>query len=624
MCGINGIVRFEGKTPTETEISLMNKKIKHRGPDDDGVFIEGNVGLGHARLSIIDLSPRGHQPMIYEKDGKKAIIVFNGEIYNFQEIKNDLEKIGYQFSSTTDTEVILASYFEYGEDCVKKFNGMFAFVIYDKNKNILFGARDRFGKKPLKYFMDNKKFVFSSELKAILTQEIKREVDFEAINDFLTLQYVPAPRTGFKNIFKLPHASFFILNIKTKDFKIRKYWELDYSSKTNLSEKEITQELEKKFGESVKKRLIADVEIGAFLSGGIDSSAVVAFAARYQPKIKTFTIKFKEADFDESFYARSVADKYKTEHHEFLVSQQDMLKSIEDLVYQYEEPYADVSQLPTFILARKTAQYVKVVLNGDGGDENFGGYDKYEKHLVAQRIKNLPGANHFGKLASKLADATNSLFLQKVAIFLSTLKNSSACRHMNYTHYFDVFSKMSIYKDEWKEKFKNYQCKNFERILEGKNFDEMDKIFYLDFNTYVPDDLMAKVDIATMANGLESRSPLLDYEFVEFCTKIPHEMKMNLRNRKIIFKKMLEKYLSDEILYRKKRGFSVPVKHWFRKDLKNYTRGIILDENGLVSKIIKKEEVIEILQRHQKGQDQEKKIWAMLMLNLWYKKYINI
>lgn len=276
MCGINGIVKFEEKTVVQEEILRMNEKIKHRGPDHGGVFVDGKVGLGHRRLSILDLSPMGNQPMVYRHKEREVIVVFNGEIYNFGELRDDLEKKGYKFDSTCDTEVLEAAYLEHGFDCVKKFNGMFAFVIYDKQKNIFFGARDRFGKKPLKYYLDERMFVFSSELKAILTQGVERQVDFDAVNDFLTLQYVPAPKTGFRNIFKLPHASYFVFDLQNRKLEIQKYWELDYSKKFQLSETELLVLLEEKMEEAVKKRMVADVEVGAFLSGGVDSSAVVA------------------------------------------------------------------------------------------------------------------------------------------------------------------------------------------------------------------------------------------------------------------------------------------------------------------------------------------------------------
>lgn len=622
MCGINGIVKFNKEKVSRAEVDLMNQEIKHRGPDDQGIFLDDNIGLGHLRLSIIDLSPKGHQPMIYSHKKREIVVVFNGEIYNFQEIREDLIQRGYKFNSGSDTEVLEATYLEYGFDCVEKMNGMFAFVIYDKQKNILFGARDRFGKKPLKYYLDDKKFIFSSELKAILTQKVKREVDFEAINDYFTLQFVPAPKTGFKNIFKLPHASYFVLNLENKKLEIKKYWDLDYSSKINLPEEELIEKIEKKLEESVEKRMIADVEVGAFLSGGVDSSAVVALASKFKKQLKTFTIKFTEKDFDESKFAQKVAKKYKTEHREFLVKPDDMKAVIKKLIKQYEEPYADSSQLPTYILAQKTSKYVKVVLNGDGGDENFGGYDKYTRHIAIPFLKFLPFKTLLANILLKISQQKDSFSLYKISLFLRLLKNKDIERHFNFTHYFDVFYKNDFYKDEYREKFAKIQYDSFKKFERIGKLKGLDQIFYLDFNTYVPDDLMVKVDIATMANGLESRSPILDYEFVELCAKIGVDQKIDIwGRRKKIFKKMLEKYLDKDILYRKKKGFGVPIKHWFRGELKDELEKIIFDKNGLVLKMMREDKIRKLFESHQNGQDHSKKLWSLMALNLWHKEY---
>jgi len=622
MCGINGIIKFDQKTVSKKEIDLMNQEIKHRGPDDQGIFLDENLGLGHLRLSIIDLSPKGHQPMEYSHKNKKIVVVFNGEIYNFQEIREDLIKRGYKFISNSDTEVLEAAYLEFGFDCVKKFNGMFAFVVYDKQKNILFGARDRFGKKPLKYYLDEKQFIFSSELKAILTQKVKRAVDLEAVNDYLTLQYVPAPKTGFKNIFKLPSASFFVLNLKNREMKIEKYWNLDYSKKLDLSEEELIEKIEKKLEESVKRRMIADVEVGAFLSGGVDSSAIVAFASKFKKRLKTFTIKFEEKDFDESEFAKKVAKRYKTDHREFLVKPSDMSLIIKKLVKQYEEPYADSSQLPTYILAQKTSKYVKVVLNGDGGDENFGGYDKYKMHLIASFLRILPFKQKLANQLLRISRKKDSFFLYKISLFLRLLDENSVRQHFNFTHYFDVFYKNDFYKDEFRDKFKNIQYRSFEKFKKDGELQGLDQIFYLDFNTYVPDDLMVKVDIATMSNSLESRSSILDYEFVELCAKIKIVRKIDiLGRRKKIFKKMLEKHLDKDILYRKKMGFAVPIEHWFRKELKDELKRIIFDKKGLVLELMEEEKIEKLFESHQNGQDHSKKLWLLMSLNLWHKEY---
>ncbi|MCZ7403144.1 MAG: asparagine synthase (glutamine-hydrolyzing) [Candidatus Methanoperedens sp.] len=616
MCGINGKIKFEGKKVLENEIAIMNDALAHRGPDDSGIWIEKNIGLGHQRLSIIDLSVAGHQPMEYDN----LVIVFNGEIYNFLELRKELEKKGHVFKSKTDTEVILASYKEWGTECLDKFRGMFAFAIYDTSTNVLFGARDRFGKKPFKYYLDDNVFIFASELKAILTQEeVEKEVDWEAIDDYLTLQYVPHPKTGFKNIYKLPHAHYFILDMNTKKFATKKYWDLDYSQKLNLSEKEWVKLLEDALKESVRLRMISDVPLGVFLSGGIDSSAIVAFMSQFTDKVKTFSIGFDEKDFDEMEYARMVAKRYNTNHHEFIVKSNDMLKFIEQLVYQYEEPYADSSQLPTFILSKFTREYVTVALNGDGGDENFGGYDKYAVHLFAKRMKKLPFKNLLLYIFKILGQ-------EKGALFLKILDQENWEQHLNYTNYFSTYSKQEFYTDQFKAKINYHETRDFfSRIIDGKSdLEYMDKIFYLDFNSYVPDDLMVKVDIATMAKGLEARSPLLDHKFVELVAKIPSDLKVGVNRRKYILKKMLESYLDDDILHRKKKGFAIPAKHWFRNELKYYIKNVLSDENGIVLQIMKKEKVDGLLKEHYGGKDHGKKLWTLMVLNLWYNEFFRI
>jgi len=623
MCGINGIVKFNQALVSNREIEAMNEKILYRGPDDQGVFIDKNIGFGHVRLSIVDLSSRGHQPMEYSHNNRKAVITFNGEIYNFPEIRQELAKMGYKFSSGTDTEVVLAAYLEYGFGCLEKFNGMFAFVIYDLDKKILFGARDRFGKKPFKYYFDDKQFIFSSELKAILENNIKREIDYNAINDYLTLQYVPSPETGFQNIKKLPHAHYFVLSLETKVFEIKRYFDLDFSKKLDLPPDAWHGLIEKELDEAVKRRLIADVPLGAFLSGGVDSSAIVAFMSKHKARPKTFSISFDDKEFDESIYARQVAKLYNCDHTEFRVRPNDLLDNIEDLIYHYEEPYADVSQLPTYILSKFTRKYVTVALSGDAGDENFGGYDQYRRHAFVEKYRAMisladPSLPALSWASRRMAND----FLDKMVIFLKSMEYSFARRHYNFTTYFDEFTKKDFYKDEFvKNLADNGNC--FEKILYNKNFCNLDKAYYLDFNTYIPDDINVKVDLASMYSALEVRAPLLDYKFVELTAKIPWQYKSNISQGKIIFKKMLEKYLPKEILYRRKHGFGVPIKHWFRNELKDYSQNIVLDSKGLVLQIFKKEKVEQLYEDHLRGRDNSKKIWSLLALNVWFNKYFN-
>ena len=622
MCGICGIYNFRKEEKVEKDdLEIMVNTLAHRGLDDSGVFIDSNIGLGHRRLSIIDLSDAGHQPMFYED----LIIVFNGEIYNFQEEREKLIQEGYKFKSRTDTEVILALYKKYGKNCLNHLRGMFAFAIWDEKNKTLFCARDRFGKKPFKYYFDGENFIFASELKAILSlKKIKREIDWEAIDDYLILQYVPHPKTGFKNIFKLPQANY--LEIKNNKIKIERYWDLNYSNKLDLTEQKWCEKLENKFDESVKLRMISDVPLGAFLSGGVDSSAIVAFMSKYADRVKTFSIGFKEKKYNELNFAGIVAKKYNTDHHELIIEPKN-ISLIKKLVYQYEEPYADPSQLSTFLLAEFAKKYVTVALNGDGGDENFGGYDKYEKHLIAKYLQILPFKNQSAKVV-KFIDKNiySSFLLYKTNLFLKTLNQKVWQRHLNYTHYFDTYAKENFYTDDFKEKLKKHSTfEFFKELMKNKtNLEYLDQIFYLDFNSYVPDNLMVKVDIATMANSLESRSPLLDHEFVELVAKIPRNLKIRKirEERKYIFKKMLKKYLPNKILYRKKMGFGLPIDDWFRNDLKNYIEENILASNSLSRKIMKGDKLKELLNDHfDKRRDNSKKLWALMVLNLWHREF---
>lgn len=620
MCGINGIVK-RSEVVERSEIKRMNTKTSHRGPDDEGIFVESQVGLGHNRLAIIDLSEKGKQPMKYEHMGQLVYLVFNGEIYNYQEIKSSLQEKGYEFTSLTDSEVILAAYLEYGVNCLQRFNGMFAFVIYDTNREILFGARDRFGQKPLKYYLDQERFVFSSELKAILTQDVPREIDFEAINHFLTLQYVPAPLTGFRGICKLPHAHYFVFNIEKWGMEIRQYFKLDFTCKLQLTKEEWLNLIERSLDQAVRKRLVSDVPLGAFLSGGVDSSAVVAFMSKHLPKVKTFSIGFKEGEFDESKYAQLVAKRYGTEHTEFIVSAEDLKEHFEDLVIHFEEPFADSSQLPTYLLSKLTRNQVTVALSGDAGDENFGGYDRHRLHAFTVRYFNLI---KWLKCLSGPVYLGGQLFgnreLGKLSVYLATLQAEVNVRHYNYTSYFDEHSKYSLYKEEWRKRFEG-TSNPFESLLrEIGGLPPMEAVLYLDLNSYLPDDINVKVDMASMREALEVRTPMLDYEFVQLMAQMPWGLKTGMRGGKLIFKKMLRKYLPDEILFRKKRGFSLPIKYWFRGDLREKVREVVLDGGGLVRQLFEHDGIESLLESHDVT-DQSRRIWALMSLNIWHHEY---
>ncbi len=625
MCGIAGKLNFnQNKSVSENLIQKMTQTLNHRGPDDEGFFVKNNIGLGHKRLSIIDLSSAAHQPMTNED--RSLWIAYNGEIYNFQALKSNLIKKGHKFTSRSDAEVILHLYEEYKEKCLEKLRGMFAFAIWDDKEKKLFLARDRVGKKPLKYYFGKDFFVFASEAKAILQDsEIKKEPDWEAIHHYLTYQYVPHPLTGFKNIYKLPPAHYMVIDSSGK-YEIKRYWKLNYSEKWNLPEKEWCQKILEKLEESVKLRMISDVPLGAFLSGGVDSSAIVGIMSKFSKKaIKTFSIGFKEGDYDETVYAKKMAKLFKTDHQEFIVKP-NIFEIFPKLAYFYEEPYADSSAIPTFYLSEQTKKYVKVALNGDGGDENFAGYRQYNHLKVAYLWNKIPKpVRQIITFSSQVGfRVTKFPIFHKAYDFSSNWLGNAEKTYLNFICYFKNKEKEKIYTDSFRKKIGGLDSANLllEKFNDSKTKNWLDRALYVDFNSYLPDDLMVKVDIATMANSIEGRSPLLDHEFLELTAKIPSNLKLKGRENKYIFKKALEEFLPKEILFRRKMGFAAPLKHWFRKELKDYTYQKLLSKNFIDMGIFKKEAIKEMLDKHQSNKyDYAKHIWALLALKHWFEQY---
>lgn len=616
MCGIFGKLFFEKTKIDEKDYEDCLNELKHRGPDDSGFYIDENIILGSTRLAIIDLSPAGHMPMSNE-DGR-FWIVYNGEIYNFLELKKDLEK-RHKFKSKTDTEVILHLFEEKGIDCLRYLRGMFAFAIWDKKEKKLFLARDRVGKKPLKYYFCDKFFIFASELKAILKdKEVKKEIDWGAVDEYLTYQYVPHPKTGFKEIFKLEPAHYMIVSLDKK-IEAKRYWQLDFSKKLNLSEKEWMEAIEEKLKEAVKIRLRSDVPLGAHLSGGTDSSTIVAFMAlQMQKPVKTFSVGFKESKYNELPFAKLVAQKYKTDHSEIIVEPK-MIEILPKLVYQYEEPYADSSALPTWYLCQATKKYVTVALNGDGGDENFAGYDRYSAFKLYLKFKFLPGKKIFQKISEIFWQKTKVPIFRKAFRFFSAYQDKPISFYLRLIGYFQEEGKKEIYEENLFEFTQKSRKEKFleEIFEEGKSFSKMDQIFYTDINSYLPDDLLVKVDIASMAHSLEIRSPFLDHEFMELCAKIPENLKIKEFNKKYIFKKLIKKYLPKECICRPKMGFGAPLDDWFKGKLENYLRENLLDKNFL-NFGFKKEGIEKLIKEHKKGiKNNSYKLWALLMLKFW-------
>jgi len=604
----------------------MSEKVSHRGPDDSGIYISANhkVGLGHRRLSIIDLSSNGHQPMIYKN---RFVIVFNGEIYNYQKLRSDLIKKGTRFKSKTDTEVLLTLYAKHGTKCLEFLRGFFAFAIYDQVKETLFLARDRMGKKPLKYYFDGNIFCFASELKALLTQkEIHAKPDFIAINNYLTFGYIPAPFTGFEDIYKLEPGHYLFVDLKKESLLKRRYWKPDFSEKLQMTEGEWIRKFQETFEESVKLRMIADVPIGAFLSGGVDSSAVVAMMARNSVKpIKTFTIGSRVKKYDESKYADIIAKKYKTEHT-VLIAEPESVESLPELVETYEEPFADASNVITCMVSKLARKHVKVILNGDGGDENFAGYDRYWR---LRRDALLNNQRHWISplglsLTERLKNFSNSPRIKRAENFLHKLDTDFAYKLMSYNFYFLPsdkekllsynFSSLTKYEDSLEVIRKSF--------TESGAKDLCDQALYFDLTTYLPDDLLVKVDMASMSVGLEVRSPFLDREVVDLASKIPFNLKLSPGGEsKYILKKALRGLVPDENLYRKKMGFSIPLDKWFTGDLGKYAKHILLSKNALRRELFDTKYVKNMLMTHSVKNDYGPKLWTLLNLELWFERY---
>ncbi|MEA3398649.1 MAG: asparagine synthase (glutamine-hydrolyzing) [Patescibacteria group bacterium] len=619
MCGICGKLNFNGQNADKNEILAMNKKLAHRGPDDEGVFLDGPIGLGHRRLSIIDLSSAGHQPM--SDPGGRFWITYSGEIYNFKEIKKAYERRGQRFQTKTDTEIILHLYKIYGPSCLKHLNGMFAFAIWDKEKKELFLARDPIGKKPIKYYSGKNRFIFASELKAILTDPaVTKEPDWNAIDEFLTFKYIHAPRTGFKNIYKLPPAHYMLVKA-SGEITMEKYWGLDFGIKEEKNENQWKEEAKNKLIRAVDLRLVSDVAVGAHLSGGIDSGLITAIMAKeLGQKVKTFSIGFE--GYSEFHYAKLIAKQYHADHHEFTVKP-DALEVLPKLAYYYEEPYADASAIPSWYLSKQTKNYATVALNGDGGDENFAGYERFIAMKIHKFLNKLPFKNLALSLNQKLSSALSFKKFNDISRLLSAYSPAIFDYYINLIAYFTEEQKNAILNPQIKnligqadagKLIKKYFAKTEELPL-------LDRLLYAGINTYLPDDLIYKVEIASMAHGLEARSPFLDQHFLKFTAQMPTELKLKGWNKKYLLKKIAEEYLPRECVYRKKQGFTVPLDYWFRGRLNDYLRDNLLDKN-FIDYGFNRAEIEKMISKHKSKQaNYQNQLYALLMLRLWLKQW---
>jgi asparagine synthase (glutamine-hydrolysing) len=555
--------------------------------------------------------------------------VFNGEIYNYRKLRQKLEKLGHTFYTNSDTEAIVHAYDQYGDDCPNHLRGMFAFAIWDQRTQELFLARDRVGKKPILYANVNGEFIFGSEFTALLMHpRIGRDVDLEAIDQYLSFMCVPAPLTAYRAIRKLePGHS---LRLKKGEIRIQRYWQPDFSKKLNISEQEAGEQALEILKDAVKVRLMSEVPLGAFLSGGVDSSAVVALMSEVSTApVKTFSIGFEEQDFSELHHARRVAEHVGAEHHEFIV-RPDALEVLPTLVEHYGEPFADSSAIPTYYVARETRKHVTVALNGDGGDESFAGYERYAAMRLAERYHRVPAVLRKSILEQAVrllpSSETKRSRIRDAKRFIDAASLPKVGRYLRWVTVFDAEAKQDLYSAGFKSDTEITSATNFLQpwFAKANGSGIVDASLLTDIMTYLPNDLLVKVDIATMANSLEARSPFLDHHVIEFAASLPEKYKLRGLTTKYLLKQMLKKLLPSENLERRKMGFGVPIGHWFRGELKSFLRETLFSDRAATRGIFKREVVQDMVERHVSHQrDFAHQLWTLLMLELWFERFID-
>jgi len=624
MCGIAGIVRNDRALIDRDLVVRMTEAIRHRGPDEDGFYFGDGAGLGMRRLAIIDLKS-GQQPIANQD--RTAWIVFNGEIYNYRELRRQLEQHGHQFHTDSDTEAIIHAYDEYGTDCPKYLRGMFAFAIWDERDESLFLARDRVGKKPLLYAQLAGQLVFASEFSALLLHpDVSRDVDFEAIHHYLSFICVPAPLTAYRAIRKLEPGHWLLW--KNGELQTERYWHLDFKKKTSLSEAEAGERMVELLREAVRIRLMSEVPLGAFLSGGIDSSAVVALMAQESnERVKTFSIGFDEQDFSELHHARRVAEYVGADHHEFIV-RPNAMEILPTLVEHYGEPFADSSAIPSYYVARETRRYVTVALNGDGGDECFAGYERYAAMNLAERYTTVPAVFREGLVGNLLRTipAERHGVLRRAKRFAAAASLAPIDRYLTWVSAFTESAKADLYSDDFKQSTTGRHSADILKpwFAKANGAGIIDATLLTDTMTYLPNDLLVKMDIASMAVSLEARSPFLDHHLMEFAASLPEKLKLRRLTTKYLLKRALKDLLPSENLNRGKMGFGVPIGHWFRGPMESFMRETLLSEKALSRGLFKPEAVRLIIDQHvAHKQDHSHRLWTLLMLELWFERFIN-
>jgi len=626
MCGVAGkLFHDPARAVDGALLDRMSAILAHRGPDDAGIHHEGSVGLVSRRLAIQDLSAAGHQPMS-SPDGR-LWITYNGEIYNFLLLRDELERDGVRFRSRSDTEVILALYARQGPDCLARLRGMFALAIWDRQERTLFAARDRLGKKPLFYYQDADRFVFASEPKAILQDpEVPVAPDHVALHHYLTYGYVPGPWSAFRGVRKLPPAHYLVL--RDGRTSLHRYWELRHTPKRTDGEAALTEELLARLGEAVRLRLISDVPVGALLSGGLDSSAVVAMIRRATSgPIRTFSIGFDRPDYDETRYARLVAQHLGTEHHEAVVKP-DAVAGVPRLVWHYNEPFADSSALPSLAVCEMARGFVTVALNGDGGDETFLGYDRYLATAVLNRldwvprpVRALAGAAGRGlprgmakSLAYRLRRVTDVLTLEP------------RDRYAKWMSAFGNADKRELYAPALRQELRTTDSLALlDQAYEASDATTfVERIAHADIQLYLPDDLLVKMDIASMAHSLEVRSPFLDHEVVEFAASLPLHLKLRGWTQKYLLRRAMRGLLPEAVIRRPKMGFGVPIDYWFRHELREMAYDVLLDTRAQQRGYFRPEVVRRYLDEHVEGRaHHHPRLWSLLMLEQWHRVFID-
>jgi asparagine synthase (glutamine-hydrolysing) len=626
MCGISGKYSPAGVRPDE--IRCMLQTIKHRGPDDEGVYTCGPIGLGNRRLSIIDV-PGGHQPV--SNEDRTIWVVFNGEIYNYPQLRQELVQNGHHFRTNSDTEVLVHLYEEWGEECVQKLNGMFAFAIWDTNRQKLVLARDRIGQKPLFYAQEGDELLFASEVKAILAvSQRERELDYTSLHHYLSLRFIPAPGTMLRHIHKLPPAH--LLVYQNGMATLSRYWELSFVNKLDLSEAEFLEGLRQRLRQTIESHMISDVPVGAFLSGGMDSSMIVAMmAGDLGHSFKTFSIGVQAQDFNELPYARLVAAQYGTEHVEQSI-QSDIMHLLPEIIWHLDEP-SDPIAACQFHAARLAARHVKVVLGGDGGDELFAGFDRYLGVGYVDYYTLLPASMRrriTGPLVESLPDSfTYKSITQKLRwMHQLSLLSGSGARYAAATTFtrFDHDHKQSLYNGDLWQQLSHLDSADMiiQPFEQAPAEHVLDRMLYADYVTRLPEHSLMLVDRMTMAHGLEARSPFLDHELIEYVAAFPHRLKIRGRQLKYALRQLAKDYLPPQIVNRSKQGFMFPIAYWFRNELYSFVKRFLLESHFVEAGVFRPDAVLRLIENHRNQRaDNHVRLWMMINLEIWYQMYIN-